>query len=74
MAIPCLWYIPVEQYYKPVELARVNKYDLIVETENRSTGAARMRLFWKTPAIFAREQGKVVRKTETPTAGRLQLV
>ncbi len=55
-------YTSVEQYTRPVELTVGEKYDLIVETENRSTGAARMRLFWKTPAMFAREQSKIDRE------------
>lgn len=52
-------YTSVEQYTEPVELAAGRAYDFILETENRSTGAARMRLFWKTPAIFAKEQSRV---------------
>ena len=51
-------YRSVEQYTKPVELKAGKEYDFVLETENRSTGAARMRLFWKTPAIFAKEQTK----------------
>ncbi len=58
-------YTSVEQYSQPVELTAGEKYDFIVETENRSTGAARMRLFWKTPAIFASEQSKVVKEKST---------
>jgi alpha-D-xyloside xylohydrolase len=49
-------YTSVEQYTEPVNLEAGRAYDFVVETENRSTGAARMRLFWKTPEIFAREQ------------------
>jgi alpha-D-xyloside xylohydrolase len=49
-------YTSVEQYTEPVELEAGRACDFILETENRSTGAARMRLFWKTPAIFAKEQ------------------
>ena len=49
-------YSSVEQYTVPVELEKGKEYDFVLETENRSTGAARMRLFWKTPAIFAAEQ------------------
>jgi len=52
-------YTSVEQYTEPVELAAGRAYDFILETENRSTGAARMRLFWKTPAIFAKERLRV---------------
>jgi alpha-D-xyloside xylohydrolase len=49
-------YTSVEQYTAPVELKAGTEYNCIVETENNSTGAARMRLFWKTPSAFAREQ------------------
>jgi alpha-D-xyloside xylohydrolase len=52
-------YTSVEQYTAPVELRMGTAYDFVVETENRSTGAARMRLFWKTPAIFAKEQLRI---------------
>jgi alpha-D-xyloside xylohydrolase len=41
-----------------VELEAGKEYDFVLETENRSTGAARMRLLWKTPAIFSKEQTK----------------
>lgn len=51
-------YTSVEQYTEPVELQAGKENDFVLETENRSTGAARMRLFWKTPAIFAKEQTK----------------
>ena len=49
-------YSSVEQYTVPVNLEKGKKYDFVLETENRSTGAAKMRLFWKTPGIFAAEQ------------------
>jgi alpha-D-xyloside xylohydrolase len=55
-------YSSVEQYTDPVMLEEGKEYAFVVETENRSTGAARMRLFWKTPAIFAREQTKEIRE------------
>ncbi|MFH0989523.1 MAG: DUF5110 domain-containing protein [bacterium] len=51
-------YTSVEQYTELVKLERGKEYPFVLETENRSTGAARMRLFWKTPSIFAREQEK----------------
>jgi len=51
-------YTSVEQYTEPVELEAGKEYDFVLETENRSTGAARMRLLWKTPAIFSKEQTK----------------
>ena len=57
-------YTSVEQYTEKVKLEAGKKYDFILETENRSTGAARMRLRWKTPSMFAKEQSKVsVEKT-----------
>lgn len=49
-------YSSVEQYTELVELQEGKEYKIKVETENRSTGAARMRLFWKTPSIFAKEK------------------
>lgn len=52
-------YTSVEQYTEPVELQAGKSNDFVLETENRSTGAARMRLLWKTPSIFAREKTKV---------------
>ena len=55
-------YTSVEQYTEPVMLETGREYDFVLETENRSTGAARMRLFWKTPSMFAKEQSKIVRK------------
>ncbi len=48
-------YTSVEQYTEPVELIAGKEYNFVVETENNSTGAAKMRLFWKTPSIFAKE-------------------
>jgi alpha-D-xyloside xylohydrolase len=49
-------YTSTEQYTGFVDLTAGREYDLVVETENNSTGAARMQLFWKTPGIFAKEQ------------------
>ena len=49
-------YTSVEQYTAPVELEKGKEYNFILETENRQTGAAKIRLFWKTPSIFAKEQ------------------
>jgi alpha-D-xyloside xylohydrolase len=49
-------YTSVEQYTAIIELKAGQSYDFVLETENRSTGAARMQLFWKTPAIFAAEK------------------
>ncbi len=55
-------YSSVEQYTVPVNLEKGKTYDFVLETENRSTGAAKMRLFWKTPAIFAAEQQRQARE------------
>jgi alpha-D-xyloside xylohydrolase len=55
-------YTSVEQYTEPVELEADKQYSFVLETENRSTGAARMRLFWKTPSIFAKEQMQETRE------------
>ncbi len=51
-------YTSTEQYTVPVELEAGKEYSFVVETENTSTGAARMQLFWKTPSIFAVEANK----------------
>jgi len=53
-------YTSVEQYTEPVELQAGKDYDFVMELENRSTGAAKAILNWKTPAIF--DQEKVVEK------------
>lgn len=52
-------YTSVEQYTRLVDLKAGQQYNIIVETENRSTGAARMQLFWKTPSAFERENTAV---------------
>jgi alpha-D-xyloside xylohydrolase len=49
-------YTSTEQYTDTLYLEAGKEYSLVVETENNSTGAARMLLFWKTPGIFARER------------------
>jgi alpha-D-xyloside xylohydrolase len=55
-------YTSVEQYTEQLHLSSGQKYHIIVETENRSTGAAKMRLFWKTPSIFAKEKATETRE------------
>jgi alpha-D-xyloside xylohydrolase len=52
-------YTSTEQYTELVELQAGQKYDFVVETENNSTGAARMILRWKTPAMFKKEKEKI---------------
>lgn len=51
-------YTSTEQYTAPVNLVAGKEYSFVLETENNSTGAARMQLFWKTPSIFAKEEIK----------------
>jgi alpha-D-xyloside xylohydrolase len=49
-------YTSTEQYTDTLSLEAGKEYDLVVETENSSTGAARMLLCWKTPGIFKKER------------------
>ncbi len=51
-------YTSVEQYTDFVRLEAGREYDFVMETENRSTGAAKVKLYWKTPDIFEREAGE----------------
>lgn len=51
-------YTSVEQYTGKVRLEAGKEYKFVLETENKSTGAARMQLFWKTPGIFKKEKTK----------------
>jgi alpha-D-xyloside xylohydrolase len=55
-------YSSVEQYTEVVDLVAGKEYDFVLETENKSTGAARMQLFWKTPSIFEKEKTKEVKE------------
>ncbi len=57
-------YTSVEQYTEIIELKEGSEYDFVLETENTSTGAARMQLYWKTPGIFKQEK-TVEEKEET---------
>jgi len=54
-------YTSVEQYTEPIFLKSGKKYDFRLELQNRSTGAAKMKLYWKTPSIFTREKQNVER-------------
>ena len=45
-------YTSVEQYTDLVELEAGREYDFIMEVENNQRGAAKARLFWKTPDMF----------------------
>ena len=49
-------YTSVEQYTDLINLKAGQEYDFRLEMQNRSTGAAKMQLNWKTPAIFAQEK------------------
>ena len=55
-------YTSVEQYTDFVQLEADREYDFALEMQNRSTGAAKMKLYWKTPAIFAKEETVEERK------------
>jgi alpha-D-xyloside xylohydrolase len=57
-------YTSVEQYTEIVNLQAGKEYNIKIETENKSTGAAKMQLYWKTPDIFAKEKST---KTEEKT-------
>lgn len=47
-----------EPYYQFLNLEKGKEYPIICETVNHQTGAARFRLFWKTPKDFERENQK----------------
>jgi alpha-D-xyloside xylohydrolase len=49
-------YASAEQYTELVDLIAGKEYDFKVEVENGKPGAARMKLFWKTPSDFANEK------------------
>ena len=47
-----------EPYFEFIELEKGKEYPIICETQNNSTGAARFRLYWKTPSDFEKEKQK----------------
>ena len=47
-----------EPYFEFIELEKGKEYPIICETQNNQTGAARFRLFWKTPSDFEKEKQK----------------
>jgi len=49
-------YESMESWTVPVELVAGREYDFKYETTNSSLGAFRAQLFWKTPAIHAKEK------------------
>ena len=51
-----------EPYYEFLNLEKGKTYPIVCETVNHQTGAARFRLFWKTPSDFARETQKSTKK------------
>lgn len=52
-------YTSTEQYTDFIELEAGKEYDFVLENENNQTGAARMKLFWKTPSMWALEKEPV---------------
>jgi alpha-D-xyloside xylohydrolase len=49
-------YKSVEVYTDSVELTAGKEYKFALETENLTSGALRVLLYWKTPSILAKEQ------------------
>ena len=47
-----------EPYFEFLELEKGKEYPIICETQNNQTGAARFRLYWKTPSDFEKETQK----------------
>ncbi len=58
-------YFSVEFYTKCVELQAGKEYDVKFETSNAVAGAFRAQLYWKTPAIHAREKAPAIKKDQT---------
>ena len=46
----------IEVYTQYVDLVAGKQYHFVLETENPTSGALRVQLYWKTPDIFAKEQ------------------
>ena len=55
-------YTSVEQYTEIVNLQAGKEYNIKIETENNSTGAAKMQLYWKTPSIFSKENSVEIKE------------
>ncbi|MBQ5540683.1 MAG: DUF5110 domain-containing protein, partial [Bacteroidales bacterium] len=47
-----------EPYFEFLQLEKGKEYPIVCETQNNQTGAARFRLYWKTPSDFEKEQQK----------------
>ena len=47
-----------EPYFEFLELEKGKEYPIICKTQNNQTGAARFRLYWKTPSDFEKEKQK----------------
>lgn len=60
----------VENYTEVVRLEAGRTYKFVAETENASTGAARMILRWRTPSMFAEESQPT---TNRPTTRQVYL-
>jgi alpha-D-xyloside xylohydrolase len=48
-------YDSMESHTVPIELQAGKEYDFVFETSNAVLGAFRAQMYWKTPAIYARE-------------------
>jgi alpha-D-xyloside xylohydrolase len=57
-------YKSVEVYTDLIELEAGKEYSIMLETENKTPGALRVQLFWKTPAMFEKEK-TVEKKDQT---------
>lgn len=66
-----LVYAGMEKWTVVKELEAGKEYDFVMEVQNNSTGAARARLYWRTPAQFAahaaKGKGKQTRQVYLPT-------
>ena len=58
-------YVSTESYTVPTELQAGKEYSFACETANSALGAFKAQLFWKTPAIFAREKEPVEARPQT---------
>ena len=55
-------YKSTEEYTEVINLEAGKEYNFKLENENRSTGASKMQLQWKTPSIFAKEELKTTKE------------
>lgn len=47
-----------EPYFEFVNMEKGKEYPIVCQTQNNQTGAARFRLYWKTPSDFEKESQK----------------